>query len=224
MYHTKNLVIIINILLNNGYPLELIFRKVRLRLKYLHNNKLGHTDEIESVSQHSDDALQSKKFIAIPFIKNISNKVAHLLSNDELMVGYRVLNNLGRFVKAQKDKNPGSSNNNVIYKISCKDCSASYVGQTKRQFKTRLNEHKNNIKTVPSRHSVISEHITKFNHTFDWDNTAILESEPNYKRLISEMLHIKEQKNGINSNTDTDYLDDSYFSVLDELANNKNFN
>jgi len=30
-----------------------------------------------------------------------------------------------------------------VYKINCNDCSASYVGQTKRQLGTRINEHRN---------------------------------------------------------------------------------
>jgi len=46
----------------------------------------------------------------------------------------------------------------------------------------------------------------KFNHNFDWNNVKILDFESNYqKRLISEMIHIKSQKNGINLNEDTDY-------------------
>jgi len=73
-----------------------------------------------------------------------------------------------------------------------------------------------------SRHSVISEHIIKNYHNFDWDNTAILDREANYnKRLISEMIQIKEQKNGINSQKDTEMFDESYFCLLDALANNK---
>lgn len=52
--------------------------------------------------------------------------------------------------------------NNVIYK-------QTYVGQTKRQLQTRLKEHKNNLKLDPSKHSVISEHISNFNHTIDWE-------------------------------------------------------
>jgi len=32
------------------------------------------------------------------------------------------------------------------------------------------------------------------------------------------MLHIKEQANGINAQTDTELLDESYFDVLDSLS------
>jgi len=43
------------------------------------------------------------------------------------IIGYRCLNKLNMFVKTHKDKEQLSSNNNIIYKISCKDCDASYV-------------------------------------------------------------------------------------------------
>jgi len=46
-----------------------------------------------------------------------------------------------------------------------------------------------------------------------------MDSESNYnKRLISEMLHIKEQKNSINLQKDTELLDKSYFYLLDILS------
>jgi len=64
----------------------------------------------------------------------------------------------------------------VIYKIACKDCDASYVGQTKRQLKTRLREHKNNIRH-DSKHTVVSEHIVNFNHAFNWENVQILDHD-----------------------------------------------
>lgn len=70
------------------------------------------------------------------------------------------------------------------------------------------------------KHSVISEHIVKEKHSFDWEGTKILDFETNYhKRLISEMLHIKEQKEGLNSNKDTELLNDAYFDILEELTN-----
>ncbi|KYN14843.1 hypothetical protein ALC57_12952, partial [Trachymyrmex cornetzi] len=44
-----------------------------------------------------------------------------------------------------KDGLPHDSKENVVYKINCKNCDASYVGQTGRKLKTRINEHKNDI-------------------------------------------------------------------------------
>jgi len=41
------------------------------------------------------------------------------------------------------------------------------VGQTKKQFNTRIKEHINNVRLDPSKHSVVSEHIKNLNHTFD---------------------------------------------------------
>jgi len=133
-------------------------------------------------------------------------------------VGFRGMNKLNNIVRVQKDHVEHSHKNNVVYKINCKNCDASYVGQTKRQIRTRIKEHYNNIKSDKSKHSVITEHILNFNHNFDWENIKILDSECNYnKRLVSEMLHIKEQKNGINSQKDTEFLDESYFCILNDL-------
>jgi len=57
---------------------------------------------------------------------------------------------------------------------------------------------------------------------FDWNNVKILDTESNYnKRLVSEMLHIKEQKRGINSQKDTEFLNESYFHLLNNLSNQK---
>jgi len=76
----------------------------------------------------------------------------------------------------------------------------------------------NNVRLEPSKHSVITEHILKFNHSFYWEKVKILDSESNYNnRLISEMLYIKEQKHNINSKRY--FLDDSYFYLLDTIFN-----
>jgi len=71
----------------------------------------------------------------------------------------------------------------MVYKISCIECNASYVGQTKRQLRTRVKEHINNSKMTSTKYTVITDHMKKFSHSFDWD-IKILDSEPNfYKRL-----------------------------------------
>jgi len=70
------------------------------------------------------------------------------------------------------------------------------------------------------RHSVITEHIIKEQHTFNWDKVKILDYQTNYhKRFISEMLHIKEQINGINLKKDTELLSESYSDSYSDLKN-----
>jgi len=65
---------------------------------------------------------------------------------------------------------------------------------------------------------VITKHILHENHTFDWTNTEILDFENNYfKRLISEMIYIKTQENGLNSMDDIECLDSSYFNLLTKI-------
>jgi len=78
-----------------------------------------------------------------------------------------------------------------------------------------------------SRHSVITEYM--LSHTpligipHSFNNIKILDSESNYnKRLISEILYIdiyRKQFNGINSQKDTEFLDNSYFCLFDILSN-----
>jgi len=61
-----------------------------------------------------------------PYIKSIT-KMISTINKSQHIIGYRCLNKLNKFVKTHKNREPRSSNNNVIYKISCKNCDATYV-------------------------------------------------------------------------------------------------
>ncbi|KYN18099.1 hypothetical protein ALC57_09607 [Trachymyrmex cornetzi] len=55
----------------------------------------------------------------------------------------------------------------------------------------------------------------------DWNNVNILDCDNFYpKRLISEILCIKTQRNRLNLQTDTKSLDQSYADILHKLINN----
>ena len=103
---------------------------------------------------------------------------------------------------------------NVVYKTRCKDCEACYIGETKRTLKTRIKEHINN----KNNKSVVCQHQINFRHEFDWNRTVVVDSEIIYKkRLISEMIHIKCQKNSINKKDDIYTLNSNYFPLLKSL-------
>jgi len=67
-------------------------------------------------------------------------------------------------------------------------------------------------------HSLITEHKLKFGHEFDWDNPKIVDKEKQYyRRLISEMINIKSQKNVINLQAKTELLPQSYVEILNDV-------
>jgi len=99
---------------------------------------------------------------------------------------------LNQFIKVHKDPLPITSRPNVVYKINCLKCDASYVSQTKKTLNTRISEHRNHIRRNSAQLSVITNHRLEFGHDFDWDRVEVLDEELNFnKRLISEMIHIK---------------------------------
>jgi len=196
--------------------LELIFNKINSRLKKLFVHKTETSLGTTNIYINSNF---ERKILVLPYINPLTDFISSNIDSSKAILGFRCLNKLSRFVKAHKDIDQPLSKSNIIYKIFCKNCEATYVGQTKRQLKTRLKEHKNNFKQDRSKHSVISEHIIKYNHSFDWDNTKIMDRESKYfKRIVSEMIHIKEQKAGLNLNSDTELLNESYFDILNELT------
>jgi hypothetical protein len=133
-------------------------------------------------------------------------------------VAFTIPHKLNKFITTGKDHIDRLSCNDVVYKINCKDCDSSYVGQTKRQLKTRVSEHRADI-TKPLSPSVISVHRIEENHEFDWENVEILDKEPSFvKRSISEMLYIKRQHRGLNKQSDTELLSEVYLPILDRIS------
>jgi len=209
-FHLDNLKFVITLLLENDYPLRFVFDTINTRLKYLIRARQNRTVNNPNES--------NKKWFAVPFIRSLSEKFKHVIKDLDARIAYYSLNKLGSIIKRHKDSLPDSFKMNVVYKLKCSDCNASYVGQTCRSLKTRIAEHRNHINRNTTTQSVITEHRIGLSHDFDWNNVEILDVERFYtKRLISEMLHIRLQDNSLNLQTDTECLDDGIVAVLNRL-------
>jgi len=205
-FHQQNFDFVIRVLLENGYPLDVIFSTIRRRL---------HA-RCDSNSRNVLQNDQNQPFFVIPYVSAIANKFIKFFKNISFTrLAFTCYRKLNTFIKVHKDSLPISSRPNVVYKINCSDCDASYVGQTKRTLGTRISEHRSHIRRVSKQPSVITDHRLLTNHDFDWDSVEILDEEINYKkRLVSEMIFIKKQKRGLNLQGDTDLLDPIYNDLL----------
>jgi len=205
LFHKNNFDLIIKILLDNGYPLDLIFNTIRRRLQvFTHSHK-------KLVSKKNEEKSRIPYF-TIPYVSCISKKFIQFFKTITFSkLAFCCYNKLNKFIRVHKDALSLFSRSNVVYRINCLNCDASYVGQTKRALNMTISQHRNHVRRNSSQPSVITDHKRISGHEFDWENVKILDSESNYnKRLISEMIYIKKQKHRLNAQTDTALLDPIY--------------
>jgi len=140
-------------------------------------------------------------------------KFKNIIKELETDVAFFSLNKLKYIVREYKDTLPRSSQKNVVYRLSCKDCNATYVG---RKLKTRINEHKKHIRRKTNTESVITEHRLSCNHDFDWENFNFRQ-----RKFFGETLNfgdvIKRQNNSLNLQSDIEYLHHAYVAILDKI-------
>lgn len=143
-------------------------------------------------------------------------KLGRIVSDDHTKLAFYSLNKLSGIIRTHKDRLPTGKHTNVVYRLQCRDCNASYVGQTSRTLNTRIMEHKSLPKNLSLVLPVVQEHRINCNHEFSWDETKILYTEPSYfRRLIAEMIYIKLQSNGLNAQCETKNLGECYCNILD---------
>ena len=103
----------------------------------------------------------------------------------------RPVRTIGQILPSPRDPHNPEEKSCVVYQVPCSDCNFVYIGQTKRDLKSRLAEHKLTIKNQEPEKSALCEHYMRFDHLIDWNNSKILKTEAHYsKRLTSEAWFI----------------------------------
>ncbi|UYV75678.1 hypothetical protein LAZ67_13000980 [Cordylochernes scorpioides] len=92
---------------------------------------------------------------------------------------------------------------NLIYRIPCKSCTSSYIGETGKTLIERLNQHK----TAFRNHSPLSllvDHAIKQGHIPDFENAIVFYSniQDKHSRLFLESWASIDDQNSINRKID----------------------
>jgi hypothetical protein len=86
---------------------------------------------------------------------------------------------------------------NTVYKINCKQCSASYIGQSSQPLFKRLRQHKDAVSQHDLNNGIAVHHIHEGHHP-DLDNPIILATESHYRtRLAIETAYIAKQGSAV---------------------------
>ena len=118
-----------------------------------------------------------------------------------MKVALKPLLTIGKFLPSLKDPLVAEEKSCLVYQVPCKDCSFIYIGQTKRDLKSRVSEHQRAIKFQHPEKSALCEHSISLNHTINWSEVEILKTETDYyKRLFAESWFINEKPEMMNRN------------------------
>jgi len=80
-FHKKNLELVINILLDNDFPLNMIFNKINIRIKKFFNSKLNSNTNKQNTDNNKSVKYTERKYTSIPYIKKkVSKEVAFTLN------------------------------------------------------------------------------------------------------------------------------------------------
>ena len=121
-------------------------------------------------------------------LDDISNDVTRSLKKFGITAAFRSNNikNLITYGTNKRDKLTKSG----VYSITCRECSAEYIGQSGRNLAIRLTEHKKNVNTP-----CVGKHLKINKHDPNCLKVKLLHQENNlHKRLILEQLEIDNQK------------------------------
>lgn len=202
-FRTETLNKIKLILENNNYPVLLIQKIIKQRLHRFYN---------KSKFVQPVDTNKNIKYICVPFIQNLSQKLNQIVKPYNFKLAYSSTNNFNCFFSKLKDKVPLKKQTHVVYRIPCKDCDKLYIGQTTQHLDERLNGHK-----FQKNVTALKKHIHNTGHSFDFDQTSILNKETNNNaRSILEMIQIKKHKNAINDKKEIGSLSNVYYPILIE--------
>ncbi|XP_055840080.1 uncharacterized protein LOC129907751 [Episyrphus balteatus] len=206
VFRQKNIQIIMDTLLSNSFPLNII--------KTLLNQYFNPLVQINSVANVTPFSYKS-----IVYIPNLSNRMlnAPIRNKDNVRIAFKSANilrsSLFSNLKGELNKNEKS---NIVYKIKCLgdgiiNCPSVYVGTSMQKLKNRLAGHRSDINSGHSHKTALALHCIDEGHRPDFNNVDIIQTEKHYsKRMLLEMLHILNTDNTVNRRSDCEGLSNIY--------------
>jgi hypothetical protein len=142
-----------------------------------------------------------RSFVSIPYCGRKSEAVAATLRKHDIRVSFKPWNRIESKLVCTRQPDP-SKIKNAVYKINCKNCHVSYVGETSRFVMTRVKEHRRDeTKCMKDPTSELVAHVQDTGHTFDFDNVSVLARNKTkyHDRLFCESFEIRRQPNTVNA-------------------------
>ena len=121
------------ILLNNGYPLDVIERNIKKKI-----------EKLKCLPTFGPK--KCPVYLKLPYLGEFSEKTSKVVRSNVCQVYNSVqlrsvFSTRSSFPASHKDVLPILTKNNVIYQFKCKSCESTYIGRTSKRLENRITEH-----------------------------------------------------------------------------------
>ena len=126
--------------------------------------------------------------------RRLKSVIEHFYPQVNARIIFQSSNSIQNFFKF-KDRVRLSLASSVVYQYTCRQCSATYIGETKKQLKVRISQHKGisfrtNRPLSSFDSSKIYEHVFDSNHPISDDSFKILSNSTVFDLKVLESLYI----------------------------------
>ena len=162
--------VIYNIGLKLCYPLNFLDQCLKLAKKSFYNNE--------------KEPFEYQNILSLPYHPSFNN-IPRLLKHLNINVVFTFVSIKNLII----NNNPSKSG--IVYKIPCFDCTKVYIGQTGKNLKTRLSQHKYSVRNANNNNAIFIPSFNN-NHNINWEGSNIIKPISNFiSRNIFESTCIK---------------------------------
>ena len=161
-----------------------------------------------------EDKDRYRGLVVLPYVKGLSESVDRVMRKHRISTAMRPHQTIRSMLVHPKDKVNLQSKCNLVYSIPCQNCDKVYIGETGRNFRYRLEEHKKDVNTHQLKNytrsertaslsdynkSGITDHSVQQNHMIDWEGAKAVDRESHLRtRQVKEAIQIRKHPTTMN--------------------------
>ena len=140
----------------------------------------------------------TSRCVTLPYCAGLSEKLTRIFRKHDTRVGLKPEQTVKGILVKPKDRTPQDQQCGAIYKITCAECDAFYIGESGRQLNTRIGEHKKSVR-LDGISSAVGEHQMDTGHDIKWEEVSVLAVESkDFARKVKEAIEIHSQQPKLN--------------------------
>ena len=112
----------------NGYPPQ-----------FVNNCRKSSTQIAES---EETPVPRATSFTSIPYVQGNSERIKRTLNKANIKTTFKPFRTLENIFRKPKDRTAENRVKGIVYKVQCRSCSFNYIGESKRSWSSRGDEHK----------------------------------------------------------------------------------